>query len=369
VNNITGLINTSAVINNFEYFNDPLIIPGSYAPIPQWNGIQWQNINTLAGITTNGNYYWQPSGPQYLDYAMLLQGTGAYLSTGAVAIFQVGVASVFANIDVGQQFYINFTAGTPSNAAIRTYYELSFSSNGASGTTVYSNTLNANTAFADVGPLGPYTFTSSNGFIQFSTASSAPNDGILLVNRLNINTNSNATDGMTLSNVNVIDSTSNLPLVIGAASESVDVKNWSANPQQIPSIRTGEVSTFRLTGLNGKQITVVPYVFFGGAYNGYVSRGNSGDLCNATYSNFPRSEWGAVVCPETTENGDGVASNGAAIQVWEHAIDLTASNYRVAGRVQNTLSMNTEQPLFVGKLLLFPLNLVDYCSQGPPVPP
>jgi hypothetical protein len=174
---------------------------------------------------------------------------------------------------------------------------------------------------------------------------------------------------MTLSNVNVIDSTSNLPLVIGAASESVDVKNWSFNPQQIPSIRTAEISTSRLTGFSGKQITVVPYAFFGGDYNGYVSRGNSGDLCNASYSNFPRDEWGAVVCAETTENGDGVASVGAGMQVWEHAIDLTASNYRVAGRVQNTLSMSNEQPLFVGKVLLFPLNLVDYCSSGPPVPP
>jgi hypothetical protein len=72
VNNITGLINTSNAINNYEYFNDPLVT--TFAVQPLWNGISWQVLGTIAGISTSNSVYWQPSGPQYLGYSMVLQG-------------------------------------------------------------------------------------------------------------------------------------------------------------------------------------------------------------------------------------------------------------------------------------------------------
>jgi len=64
VSTITGAINTSNAINNIEYFNDPAV--ATFAVQPQWNGIQWTVLSTIAGINTSNSSFWQPTGPQYL---------------------------------------------------------------------------------------------------------------------------------------------------------------------------------------------------------------------------------------------------------------------------------------------------------------
>jgi hypothetical protein len=169
----------------------------------------------------------------------------------------------------------------------------------------------------------------------------------------------------------VIDSTSNLPLVIGAASESVNIKNWSPATQIIPSITTGGIQTGKLTGIGGKQITVVSYAIFGNQYGtggavGYVSSGLSGNLCNASYAEFPKSEWGAVICPETTDAG---ASAAAFEQIFHEFNGSNSSNYEVYCKAVVNVPLTSQQAVFSGKVLLFPLTLVDYLSSGPPPPP
>jgi hypothetical protein len=368
VNNITGLINTSNAINNYEYFNDPLVTPGTFAPIPVWNGIDWLNLYSIAGITTSGNYYWQPTGPQYLGYAMALQGSTT--STGAQAQFNYGQCALLENIDIGQDFFIDFTYGTPSNATVDAFYEIFFSPDGTSSSSVRRGFLGSNLLFQDEGPVGPYAFSNSNGYITFTTGnSSASYPGIVLFNRVKVTTASNATDGMTLSNVNVIDSTSNLPLVIGAASESVDIKNWSSTTQQIPSISTGNLSTGKLTGLSGRQITAVSYAIIGSQYSssggggvGYTSEGYSGNLCNASYASFPKTDWGAVMCRETADAGSGPA----AFEVLNEEFNPGNSNWEVHCLAQVNIGLTTERAVFSGKVLLFPINLIDYLSSGPP---
>ena len=365
VNNITGAINTNGVITNNEYFDDPLVF--TFAPIPNWNGIQWLNLNTIAGISTcNSSLYWQPSGPQNSNYAMVLQGSAT--STGAQAQFNYGTCELLKNIDIGQDFFFRHTHGTPSISTLNAEYDIYFSPDGVNQVLIDHAIDGSNLFFQREGPFGPYAFSNSNGYIAFTTGNSSSNSGIMLWNLVEVSTISNATDGMTLSNVNVIDSTSNLPLVIGAASESVDIKNWSSTTQIIPSIRTGEISTGRLTGYEGRQITAVSYAIFGNQYSnggGYNSAGLSGDLCNATYLNFPKSEWGALMCSETTECGSGPA----AMEYWQHEFNPSNSNWEVSCRVQTNFLLTSEQAVFSGKVLLFPLPLVDYLSSGPPVPP
>jgi len=360
VNNITGLINTSNAINNYEYFNDPLVT--TFAVQPLWNGIDWQVLSTIAGISTSNSVYWQPSGPQYLGYAMVLEGGAS--NTGAQAYFLPGQCSLLENIDIGQNFFIEYTYGTPSNATIDAFYEIFFSPDGVASSSVRRDYLGSNLLFQDSTPgIEPYAFSNSSGYIAFTTANADPsNAGIVLFNRVRVTTASNATDGMTLSNVNVIDSTSNLPLVIGAASESVDIKNWSTTTQQIPSIRTGGISTGYLTGINGAPITVVSYAIFGNYYSntgGYISDGNSGNLSNASYSAFPKSEWGAVICPESFDCGAGPA----AAERWYAEFNGGNSNYEVSCLVQtNFLGTGTQRAVFSGKVLLFPLNFVNYLT-------
>lgn len=365
VNNITGAINTSGVIINNEYFDDPLI--NIFAPIPVWNGIQWLNLNTIAGISTsNSSLYWQPAGPQNSNYAMVLQGSAS--NTGAQAQFNYGNCALLENIDIGQQFFLRHTYGTPLTSTLDAEFDIYFSADGVNQTIIDHGIVGSNLFFQRDGPFGPYTFSNSNGYIAFTTGNSSSNSGIMLWNLVEVSTISNATDGMTLSNVNVIDSTSNLPLVIGAASESVDIKNWSGTTQVIPSIRTIELSTGRLTGYDGRQITAVSYAIFGNQYSnggGYNSSGLSGNLCNATYAEFPKSEWGAVMCPETTECGAGPA----AMEYWQHEFNPGNSNWEVDCRVQTNFLLTSEQAVFSGKVMLFPLNLIDYMSSGPPVPP
>ena len=360
VNNITGLINTSNAINNYEYFNDPLVT--TFAVQPLWNGISWQVLGTIAGISTSNSVYWQPSGPQYLGYSMVLQGGAS--NTGAQAYFLPGACSLLENIDIGQNFFIEYTYGTPSNATIDAFYEIFFSPDGTTTSSVRRDFLGSNLQFQDsTAGIGPYAFSNSNGYIAFTTANADPsNAGIVLFNRVRVTTASNATDGMTLSNVNVIDSTSNLPLVIGAASESVDIKNWSTTTQQIPSIRTGGISTGYLTGINGAPMTVVSYAIFGNYYSntgGYISDGNSGTLSNASYSAFPKTEWGAVICPESFDCGAGPA----AAERWYAEFNGGNSNYEVSCLVQtNFLGTGTQRAVFSGKVLLFPLNFVNYLT-------
>jgi hypothetical protein len=329
---------------------------------PLWNGIDWQVLSTIAGISTSNSVYWQPSGPQYLGYAMVLEGGAS--NTGAQAYFLPGQCSLLENIDIGQNFFIEYTYGTPSNAVVDAFYEIFFSPDGTTTTSVRRDYLGSNLLFQDSTPgIGPYAFSNSNGYIAFTTANADPsNAGIVLFNRVRVTTASNATDGMTLSNVNVIDSTSNLPLVIGAASESVDIKNWSTTTQQIPSIRTGGISTGYLTGLNNTSITVVSYAIFGNYYSntgGYISDGNSGNLSNASYSAFPKSEWGAVICPESFDCGAGPA----AAERWYAEFNGGNSNYEVSCLVQtNFLGTGTQRAVFSGKVLLFPLNFVNYLT-------
>jgi hypothetical protein len=292
---------------------------------------------------------------------MVLQGGAS--NTGAQAYFNPGACSLLENIDIGQDFFIEFTYGTPSNATIDAFYEIFFSADGTSSSSVRRGFLGSNLLFQDEGPVGPYAFSNSNGYIAFTTANADPsNAGIVLFNRVRVTTSSNATDGMTLSNVNVIDSTSNLPLVIGAASESVDIKNWSTTTQLIPSIRTGGISTTSLTAFNGAPMTVVSYAIFGNYYSntgGYISDGNSGTLSNASYSAFPKTEWGAVICPESFDCGAGPA----AAERWYAEFNGGNSNYEVSCLVQtNFLGSGSQRAVFSGKVLLFPLNFVNYLT-------
>jgi hypothetical protein len=369
VNNITGLINTGAFTYNEEFFNDPGVT--TFSPQPAWNGINWQVIDSLAGISTSNSQFWQTSGPQNSNYAMVLQGSAS--NTGAQAYFYYGLCDLLNNIDIGQQFFLYHTHGTPNSATVDAFYEIFFSANGTSNITVDRATDGSNLLFQREGPFGPYVFTGSNGYLAFTTANSSSNSGVVLWNRLEVLTNSNSTtDGMTLSNVNVIDSTSNLPLVIGAASESVNIKNWSPATQLIPSITTGGIQTGKLTGIGGKEITVVSYAIFGSQYSnsgpgsGYVSSGFSGNLCNASYATFPRNEWGAVICPESTDSGAGAAAFEAITHEFNGA---NSSNYEIYCRAQVNLALTSQQAVFSGKVLLFPLTLVDYLSSGPPPPP
>jgi hypothetical protein len=359
VSTITGAINTNSLINNFEYFNDPLV--GTFAVQPVWNGINWQVLSTIAGISTSNSVYWQPTGPQYLGYSMVLQGSSS--NTGAQAYFNPGACSLLENIDIGQDFFIEYTYGTPSNATVDAFYEIFFSPDGTTTSSVRRGFLGSNLLFQDEGPVGPYAFSNSNGYIAFTTANADPlYPGIVLFNRVRVTTSSNATDGMTLSNVNVIDSTSNLPLVIGAASESVDIKNWSTTTQIIPSIRTIGISTTNLTSFNGAPMTVVSYAIFGNYYSntgGYISDGNSGTLSNASYSAFPKTEWGAVICPESFDCGAGPA----AAERWYAEFNGGNSNYEVSCLVQtNFLGSGSQRAVFSGKVLLFPLNFVNYLT-------
>jgi len=377
--NITGNKRETANINNIENFNlpNPPYPQGYFYGQPDWNGIEWVANFGEVGITSVGASTGMPSGSQS-GYALYFPGRANNNVPGNSAIFRFSNASVFQNLDVGDYFRIQAWWGTLSNADTRNTSTLGilYSSNGTTETEVYwsdSSYLSNEIPFTNIPGLGDdeWLFT-SNGYIRFT---SEPEPGTsnqlnpIFWSQIQIYNSSNSTVGLNISNCGLIDGASNLPLIIGASTESVNIVNWSTDTQEIPSIASGVITSSAVatdilaTNIGQKRITAVSYAFYGGAYNGYVSRGYSGNLCNASYGSFSKSEWGAVICPEVTDMGVGAASSAAAMQIWQHEFyAANTSNYEIEGRVQSSVSLTDETPLFTGKVLFFPLNWIDYLS-------
>jgi len=375
--NLTGNKREAAVQSNSVNFGlpNPPYSQGYFYGSPDYAGIVWSNNYDVAGITSVGAPTGFPSNSQS-GYALYLPGRPNAITPFNTAYFPFATSPLFANLDVGQTFKINVWYGTgPTTITETAPIHITYSADGTTQTEIfwfhapYSST--GGNPFTQIVGLdaSDWTFT-SNGYISFSSEPYDPGDLLpIFYSQIQIFTPSNSTIGLNISNCGFIDGGSNLPLVIGNTTESVDVRNWTTATQNIYNIASQEIATNvlktdALTTTTARKITVVSYALFGNQYSnsgpgsGTRSDVYSGNLSNASYATFPKAEWGAVVCPETSDIG----AASAAFEQLFHEINAGNSNYEIYCKAVANINLTSQQAVFTGKVLLFPLIWTDYLT-------